>query len=109
MAEQHNENANEGRGFLEAVQRYREQGFAVVPANGKDAFVRGWQAQGTPPEDDTYYWGNGQGHNVGLVLGKASSGLADIDRDCDLPQRIENMFLPDTLMSGREKRPYTHS
>ena len=92
---------------LEAARRYREQGFALTPTKGKDAFVPGWQDSGTPPEADKEYWGNGRALNIGLVLGKASGGLADIDRDCDPPKRIDKMFLPDTLMSGRAKRPYT--
>jgi P4 family phage/plasmid primase-like protien len=99
-----------GKGdFLQAAQQYRERGFAVVPTQGKDAFVYGWQRKGTPPGDDTKYWSNGHAYNIGLVLGVASGGLVDIDRDCDLPERVENMFLPNTLMSGRETRPYTHS
>jgi putative DNA primase/helicase len=109
MTEQHIN--GKGRGsFLKAVQRYREQEFAVVPTQGKDAFLRGWQEKGTPPEDDAKYWSNGHAYNVGIVLGAASGGLVDIDRDCDLPGRpIEKMFLPDTLRSGRASRPYTHS
>jgi putative DNA primase/helicase len=102
----------EASDFLRAAQRYRQQGFAVVPTagvDGKDAFTTGWQQEGTPPEDDVKYWGNGRPYNIGIVLGEASGGLVDIDRDCDLPNRIDKMFLPDTLMSGRGQRPYTHS
>jgi P4 family phage/plasmid primase-like protien len=108
MTEQHI-NEQGGRAILQAAQRYREQGFAVVPTEGKDAFIGGWQKNGTPPEDDHKYWGNGHAHNIGLVLGKASGDLVDVDRDCDLLKRVDRMFLPDTLMGGREKRPYTHS
>ena len=93
--------------LLEAAQRYRDQDFALTPTKGKDAFVSGWQCSGTPAEDDVKYWGNGCAYGIGLVLGEASGGLVDIDRDCDLPNRIDKMFLPDTLMSGRAKRPYT--
>jgi P4 family phage/plasmid primase-like protien len=96
-------------GYLNAVQRYREQGFAPVPTQGKDAFTQNWQKEGTPPEKDAEYWGNGCAYNIGVVLGKPSGGLVDIDRDCDLPERIEHMFLPDSLMSGREERPFSHS
>jgi P4 family phage/plasmid primase-like protien len=95
--------------FLRAAKRYREQEFALVPTVGKDAFVRGWQNQGTPPEDDEKHWGNSHARNIGIVLGAPSGGLVDIDRDCDLPARVEKMFLPDTLMSGRKRRPHTHS
>ncbi len=98
-----------GGKLLEAAQHYRDYGFALVPTKGKDAFVREWESRGTPPKDDTKYWANGHAHNLGLVLGAASGGLVDIDRDCDLPERVEGMFLPPTLMSGRVKRPHTHS
>jgi P4 family phage/plasmid primase-like protien len=108
MTEQHIYTNGRG-GFLQAVQRYREQGFATVPTRGKDAFINGWQKGGTPPEKDIDYWGNGHALNVGLVLGGPSGGLVDIDRDCNFPERVENLFLPDTLMSGREERPFTHS
>ena len=102
-------NENGAGVFLHAARRYREQGFALVPAKGKRPFVAGWEAEGTPPEEDARYWGNGHAYNMGVVLGEASGGLADIERDCDLPVRIDPMFLPDSLMSGREKRPHTHS
>src|SRR5919107_1237159 len=95
---------------LQAAEEYRAYGLAVTPCRGKDAeVVRGWQKAGTPPEDDVTHWGNGHAYNIGIVLGKPSGNLADIDRDCDLPERIETMFLPDTLMSGRALRPFSHS
>src|SRR5215213_2298485 len=98
------------REFLKAAAAYREHGCAVTPCRGKDAdVVNGWQHHGTPPQDDEKHWGNGHAYNIGIVLGKASGNLVDIDRDCDLPKRVDKMFLQDTLMSGRERRPYSHS
>jgi P4 family phage/plasmid primase-like protien len=96
--------------ILEAARSYRESGFALVPTKGKDGFLDGWEKYGIPPEDDAKYWGNGRAYNVGVVLGSASGGLVDIDRDepSDGLRKIDQMFLPTTLSSGREKRPNSH-
>ena len=96
--------------YLDAAGSYRDLGFAVVPTKGKDAFLDEWQQGGIPPKEDQKYFGNGHAYNIGLVLGSASDGLVDLDRDkpTDGLEPIHKMFLPDTLASGRDKRPHSH-
>src|SRR5215208_5045288 len=111
MSEQHTKASGIGD-FLEAAAQYREWGFSLVPTKGKEAFTDSWEQEGTPPEEDDAHWGNGHAHNMAIVLGEASGNLVNIDRDKPtdkLPNKIHNMFLPDSLMSGRKTRPYSHS
>ncbi|WP_273843177.1 AAA family ATPase [Rubrobacter calidifluminis] len=93
---------------LAVARRYLERGFAVVPipAGEKAPRIPGWQELRLKPEDLPKHFSNGA--NIGLLLGKASNGLADIDLDAEKVLKIAPRFLPPTLTSGRDSRPHSH-
>ena len=52
-----------------------------------------WQKRTAADNDPTEF---AEGNNYGVVLGDASSGLVDIDLDCDLARKLAPYFLPPT-------------
>jgi hypothetical protein len=90
-------------------------GSAVLPVRGKipwngerDTPLQGWEAlRLTPGELPHYFVGNITG--IGLLLGAASGGLADIDLDCDEAILAAAAFLPTTAcIFGRASKPRSH-
>ncbi len=94
---------------LRAAERYVGQGFAVVPVphGKKGPNLEGWEGLRLTPDELPEYF-NGKPQNIGLVLGRPSGGLVDVDLDVPEAAMIAGRFLPPTLMSGRESNPHSH-
>lgn len=80
--------------ILEAALRYAEQGFSVIPLNGKQPAMMpngkpfAWSGSQVKPAPMSYIheWHlRGYLQNVGIVCGKVSGNLAVIDLDGDQP------------------------
>jgi hypothetical protein len=90
-----------------AAQEYRARGWAPLPLpeRGKSpekSVGKGWQ--GFTATDDTPFPGN-----LGVLLGKPSNGLTDIDLDCAETVALADELLPPTpAMFGRKSKPRSH-
>ncbi len=94
---------------LGAAKSYVSRGFAVVPVpHGKKAPVhRGWERLRLTPEELPRHFDGGP-QNVGLILGRPSGGLVDVDLDAAEAVKVAGRFLSPTLTSGRESNPRSH-
>jgi putative DNA primase/helicase len=87
------------------VQKLISRGFSVVPipARAKGPTHTGWQHKTFSAEDFS------EKDNVGVFVGPKSSGLVDVDLDCDEAVTVARFFLPATNMRhGRPSRPNSH-
>lgn len=114
------------------ASRPMAQSTPTVPQTAREAVIRGWTPlpltdhtkRPTSPawqrttwegksldeveEEFTEATARGAG-NIGLLLGRASGGLVDVDLDHPLTNRIKDFFLPPTHMRhGRPGRPSSH-
>jgi len=108
---EYNTNGEKGRGNPDtqrAAERYLRSGLAVIPipAGEKNPNRRGWQHERLTIEDIPRCWSNGQ--NIGVLTGKPSGWLVDVDLDCPEAAKIAGRFLDPTLTSGRESTPDAH-
>lgn len=79
-----------------------------VPYRAKNPGFSGWQ-NFTVTEADLHLHFNGQPQNIGVLLGKASGDLADVDLDCAEAVALAPHFLPVTGATfGRQSRPRSH-
>ena len=93
------------RDVREAARAYIARGWRVarllpcdkIPIGGKD-----WPSLVPAPEDF------GDADNIGVVLGEASQGLADIDLDTPEAIVLAPSFLPPTATFGRPSTPRSH-
>ncbi len=94
---------------LRAAEKYICRGFAVVPVpHGKKGPIRkGWEDLRLTLDELPQHF-NGRLQNVGLILGKPSRGLVDVDLDAEEAAKVAGRFLPPTLTSGRESSPHSH-
>src|SRR5215210_7267788 len=87
-----------GRGWMPLPVPYRE----------KNPGFTGWQRFHVTEADLSQYF-NGQPQNIGVLLGKASGDLADVDLDCAQAVALAQHFLPATGATfGRHSRPRSH-
>lgn len=109
MLEQNQKNENRGS-VLEAAVKFAQKGWAVVPIPYKEKgpVVSGWQhLRITSLVANKYF--NGRPQNIGVLLGKASGGLVDIDLDSPEAVKLAHYFLPETgLVFGRRGKPKSH-
>jgi AAA domain/Bifunctional DNA primase/polymerase, N-terminal len=78
-----------------------------IPHGSKNPNRKGWQKENWSCDDLPRCFNNGQG--VGLLLGKPSGGLVDIDLDCAKALGIADAILPATnMVSGRDSAPSSH-
>src|ERR1039458_2172538 len=91
------------------VRNYIRLGYAPIPVpDGQKApELRGWPklriAEGQVGD---YFSELG---NVGLLLGKPSGGLTDVDIDAPEAAAVADVFLPPTeMIHGRKSRPPSH-
>ncbi len=86
---------------LEKATEYTRRGWATIPLvpGQKGAHVEKWQELRLTESDLPNFFKPDS--NVGILLGKASGGLVDVD--CDTPEAIicAKELLPGTLTSGR--------
>ncbi len=90
---------------------YLDANFVPIPIGhrSKSPFLDGWQTLTVPTvreRIDTLF--PDQPCNVGLLLGKPSGGLVDIDLDCKQTVDIASRFLPPSCRFGRASKPASH-
>lgn len=94
---------------LEFAQHYQSRGYAPlpIPLKAKSPGFNGWQKY-QPVNGQLERDFSGEG-NIGLLLGKPSGWLIDIDLDWPEAQKLAQVFLPETpAKSGRESAPLSH-
>jgi hypothetical protein len=107
---------------LEAAQLYVSRGWRVVPVQpptigdhetgkrpvGLDGnLLHSWQALRLTAAELPRWFPAGR-RNVGVILGTASAGLADVDLDCPEAVRWAPIVLPATWTFGRSGSPRSH-
>jgi Bifunctional DNA primase/polymerase, N-terminal len=94
---------------LEIALEYIGRGWAVVPIPHKRKKPLGEEWQGWRiTKADAHRRFNGGPQNVGVILGEASGGLADVDLDSIEAVHVGPYFLPRTLCFGRPSKPRSH-
>ena len=96
--------------LLDAVLGYLSLGWSVVPVPWmtKAPVLQGWPNLRITAEEAPRYF-NGERANVGVILGPASSNLADVDLDCRETVGVAPWFLPSTTcMFGRMSARAAH-
>lgn len=98
--------------LVDAAQQYIKRGFAVLPIpagqKGPAGLARkNWQhIRLKVNELPNAFRGAG---NIGLILGKLSGELVDVDLDCDEARALADTFLPHTdAVTGRPGSPRSH-
>ncbi len=96
---------------LAAARTYVARGWQVVPLHPKtkQPIGQGWQKGGLRADDLERAFAARLRRNVGLLLGKPSGGLVDVD--CDAPEAVAAaaLLLPRTgRVSGRASKPASH-
>jgi hypothetical protein len=91
------------------AQKYYSRGWMPIPIphGSKNPNRKGWQNDRWSRDDLPRCFNNGQ--NLGLLLGKPSGGLVDVDLDCAEALSIATAVLPATnMISGRPSAPSSH-
>lgn len=94
---------------LEAAKKYTGWGCRVVPIPAKEKGPRrkGWQNLRLKESDLPDYFEGGE--NIGILLGKPSGGLVDVDLDCPEAIFLGRTFLPYTgRIHGHKSKPSSH-
>ena len=98
-----------GRDTRAAARKSIQAGYKPVPIpTGKKApSIRDWpELRLGEDEVDQYF---GEEGNIGLLLGKPSRGLVDVDLDVREAAALAEDFLPETgMVHGRESKPSSH-
>jgi hypothetical protein len=95
-------------GAAEAALTYTKFGWEPLVLPFKEKSPRGkWKEPRawTPEDIDNEFGGN---LNVGIALGKRSSGLIDIDFDCSEAAELAKVVLSDLPSFGRKGSPFSH-
>ena len=94
---------------LEAALAYIARGWSPIPIphRQKGPLIDSWQNIRITTETAPQYF-NGEPQNVGVILGKASGGLTDIDLDCPEAVAAAGYILPRTAVFGRASKPASH-
>jgi DNA repair protein RadA/Sms len=96
--------------LLEFARTYYLRGWLPlpVPYRSKNPGFKGWQYF-TVNEADLPQHFNGRPQNIGVLLGKASGNLIDVDLDCAEAVMLAPFFLPPTgAVFGRLTRQRSH-
>jgi hypothetical protein len=94
---------------LRFARTYTRRGWRVIPIprREKAPHLTHWQDLRLRESDLPEHFGKLS--NIGLLLGKASKGLVDIDLDCDEAILLAESFLPHTnRIHGRSSKPSSH-
>src|SRR5215216_3593198 len=94
---------------LDDVLEYHSRGWfpIPVPPGQKKPVIANWQNLRLNREDLPRHFSNGS--NVGLLLGKQSANLTDVDLDWPEARAMADEFLPQTQrVSGRKGAPRSH-
>lgn len=95
---------------IDVARSYIDRGWAPVPIpfKAKGPTIDGWQKLSINKDDVDKYF-NGEDQNVGVILGAASGGLADVDLDCEEAIILAPKLLPTTsAIFGRQSKPKSH-
>jgi putative DNA primase/helicase len=98
-----------GSNLKKAVLNYMRAGYAPipVPSGTKAPRIRGWQTLRIDENEVDKLFA--EPTNVGLLLGKPSGGLIDVDLDAPEALRSAPKFLPSTeMVHGRSGKPSSH-
>ena len=92
----------------DAAHGYIDRSWSVVPVprGEKGPKLDGWQKLRIKPEQVGEFFT--EDSNIGIQLGVASGGLADVDLDCPEAEHAGNKLLPKTLTSGRGNKVRHH-
>ena len=95
--------------MLAAVLAYIGKGWSPVPVpyKKKGPIIDAWQGLRIGELDAPRYF-NGAQQNVGVILGKASGGLTDLDLDCPEAIAAAGYILPASALFGRLSKPASH-
>jgi hypothetical protein len=94
---------------LEFAQHYLGRGYTPlpIPLKEKNPGFKGWQRY--QPVNGQLERDFSDEGNIGLLLGKPSGWLIDVDLDWPEAQKLAPLFLPETpAKSGRESAPLSH-
>jgi hypothetical protein len=85
----------------ERARRYIDRGWSVLPIAPKEkgCHIEKWQELRIRPEEVDEFFDRDS--NIGILLGRASGGLTDVDLDYPEAEYVGRRLLPNTLMSGR--------
>jgi len=99
----------ESNGMLEAALDYVARGLAPIPVphRQKGPLIDNWQDLRITAETAPAYF-NGTKQNLGVILGKASGGLTDIDLDCPEAIAAAPYILPRAAVFGRASKLASH-
>jgi hypothetical protein len=100
---------NQRRRVLHAAREYLRNGFKVVPVpyREKGPQLKGWPKLRLERRELREYFPDKC--NIGLLLGRVSNDLVDVDLDCKEARRLAPHFLPTTsLVHGRESNRCSH-
>ena len=97
------------RDTLAIVRSYIRSGWAPVPVphRQKGPVLKDWPTLRLNEQTAPKYFANGP-VNIGIILGSASGGLADIDLDCPEALAVAAAVLPPTLRFGRPSTRAAH-
>jgi hypothetical protein len=96
----------------DAAHAYRDRGYTIHAADGKEPLVKGWQtrrAEDSTDERLQEWFGGKRPKNIGAALGSQSGGLTDLDLDCVEAARAAEVLAPATgWIFGRRSRRRSH-
>lgn len=96
--------------LLDVARSYLRRGWVPlpVPFRSKSPGFEGWQHFSVTEADLSRHF-YGRQLNIGVLLGKVSGDLTDVDLDCDEALTLAPYFLPTTgAIFGRRTRPRSH-
>ena len=96
--------------ITDRVLEYINHGFAPIPIEfaSKKPIVSGWPELAISEVNIGDYF-NGNPANIGVLMGKPSGGLVDVDIDNTEALRLADWFLPRTnCVFGRASKPRSH-
>jgi hypothetical protein len=94
---------------LDHAKRYLRRSWApvAIPLQEKAPRIPGWPSLRITEIDAPRYFTGEQ--NIGIILGKPSNGLTDVDLDCPEAIELANTFLPPTdAVFGRASKLRSH-
>jgi bifunctional DNA primase/polymerase-like protein len=97
------------RRVVKIAKKYTKWGWRVVPVppKKKGPRLKGWQKLRLDQSEIPEYFDARD--NIGILLGKPSKGLVDIDLDCQPAIFLAPHFLPKTRrVHGRKSKPKSH-
>jgi len=95
---------------LDYALDYIKRGYSPtpIPHRSKKPVLDGWQNRRIAADTASDHFSD-VASNIGVILGEASGGLADIDIDCVEALEIADRVLPDTgSVFGRFSKPRSH-